>query len=105
MGLHIAPAGGEQRGRGAAIDGRAERVEGAIAFAQPVQDGAAPRAWGRSRWGGGGGARCGGGGAGEGSRWVCVTRMWLTVSPDNPASRAATWAASSGPGSITATVP
>ncbi len=43
--------------------------------------------------------------AGEWSMWVWVTMMCDTVSPSTARASAATWSASAGPGSITATVP
>ena len=41
--------------------------------------------------------------AGEWSLWVWVTQTWVTVRPSRARSNAPTCAASSGPGSITAT--
>jgi hypothetical protein len=43
--------------------------------------------------------------AGEWSRWVCDTTMWLTVSPRTASRSAAMCAGESGPGSMMATVP
>src|SRR5665213_3767288 len=43
--------------------------------------------------------------AGEWSRCVWVTRMWVTVSPARSISNASTCSGRSGPGSITATSP